>query len=77
MLEEHVGKQALLMCGGYHYWGVIEAVSLESVKLSNAHIVFETGDYNRGTDWQDAQRLPIQPFFVRRGAIESYGVVEK
>ncbi len=75
MLEELKNQKVLLLCSAFYYAGVIKAVHLESVELEDAHIVYQTGDWSRNGDWEDAQKLPFKVFHVRRAAIESYGVL--
>ena len=76
-LESSEGKRALLMCSGYFYWGRVVSVDLESVTLTDAHIVYETGIFKPGSsEWKYAQLLPFQPHHVRRSAIESFAIVD-
>jgi hypothetical protein len=71
-----LGKQVLLLCLNYFYFGVLEAVSDTEVKLSSAHIVYETGGW-LDSEWKDSQSLGGLPHYVRTCAIESYREVAK
>lgn len=55
-LENYGGEQVLLKCMNYFYHGVLTEINEESVKLDNAYVVFETGDYS-SSDYKDKQAL--------------------
>ena len=77
-LEELIGKDVLLLCSAYIYYGKLIAVVLDSAQLEGAHIVYETGAWENAPNWKDAQALPNQKCWgVSRLAIESFGVVPK
>lgn len=73
-LEAFLGKRVTLFCMNYIYTGDLVGVNESCVKLSNAAIVYETGELKSGT-WKDAQALP-QDWYVQIGAIESFGVLK-
>ena len=69
------GQSVLLICSAFYYWGTIESIGLTAVTLNDAHIVYQTGAFEDGkSNWQDSQRLPFQPWSIKRNSIESFGV---
>ncbi len=70
-LEALFGERATLFCLNYIYTGKLVGVNDSFIMLEDAAIVYETGDF-KTKDWKDAQPLP-GPWYVQRGAIESFG----
>lgn len=66
-----MGKRITLFCVNYIYTGNLVGVNENCVKLSNAAIVYETGELNTQS-WKDAQPLP-HDWYVQLSAVESYG----
>lgn len=75
-LESLLGETVTLFCLNYIYTGKLIGVNTEQVKLSGAKIVYETGAFN-DPKWKDAQALPKETWYVRTGAIESYGIMKE
>jgi len=69
-----LGQRVTLFCLNYIYTGTLAGVNDDDVLLEDAAIVYETGTFN-DVEWKDAQNLPA-PWYVRTGAIESYGVLK-
>ncbi len=69
--EQFFGKKITLFCLNYIYTGVVSAVDDFEVELTDAKIVYETGELASGC-WKDAQSLP-SPWYVRLYSIESWG----
>jgi hypothetical protein len=69
-----IGQRVTLFCLNYIYTGNLTGVNTTCVLLEDAHIVYETGPFNK-KDWQDAQKLP-NSIYVQVNAIESFGVVK-
>jgi hypothetical protein len=70
-----IGKRVLLLCSNYFYEGFLEGVDDTEVLLTDAGIVYETGEW--GSDsWKDRQSLPTN-LFVKTQAIESYCLSKK
>lgn len=69
-----VGKRVTLFCANYIYTGKLVGVDKEFVKLDDAAIVYETGEFD-AESWKDAQALP-HSWYVAVGAIESFGVMK-
>jgi hypothetical protein len=67
-----LGEQVILFCMNYFYAGKLVGVNDTDVQLEDAKIVYETGPFDAKT-WQSAERLPAKVWYVRTGAIESYG----
>lgn len=71
-LESFLGKTVTLFCGNYFYTGTLEAIGKESVELSGAKVVFDTGAYDSAS-WQTAEALPKGSWHVTKTWIESFG----
>ncbi len=74
-LESLLGKKVTLLCMNYFYTGVLTGVNEDSVCLTEASIVYETGAWDKAT-YSDVQKLPCKELFVRIPAIEAYGVLK-
>lgn len=70
-LEAMLGEQVLLMCGNYFYAGKLTGVNADHVELTDASIVYETGEWS-SKGYKDAQRLP-GIWRVQKAALESWG----
>lgn len=68
-----MGQTVTLFCGVYIYAGELVSVNDTCVKLSNAHVVYETGPFGTGK-YKDAQKLPGD-WYVTTQSIESFGVM--
>lgn len=66
-----MGEVVTLFCLNYIYAGKLVGVNDSYVKLEEAKVVYETGDFN-SKDFKDAQKLP-HDWYVQIGAIESFG----
>lgn len=71
-----LGKKVLLFGTNYNYAGVLTGVNDDCVELTDARLVFETGDF-AGKGYKDAQPLPSKTWCIRIGAIESFGEADK
>ncbi len=70
-LEAFLGKRVTLFCGVYIYTGTMVGLNDNSVKLTEAKIVYETGELSSGS-WKDAQSIP-KDWYVMIQSIESFG----
>ena len=70
--EAMLGERVCLFCGVYIYTGKLVGVNDDHIELSEAKIVYETGELSSG-GWKDAQSLPGSTWRVMLGAIESWG----
>ena len=66
-----LGEKITLFCGVYIYTGYLAGVNADHLELTDAHLVYETGELIAG-EWKDAQPLP-SPWRVMRHGIESWG----
>ena len=66
-----IGKRVTLFCSAYIYTGVLIGVNDTCVKLKDAGIVYETGEFTNST-WKDCQKLP-KDWYVSTQSIESFG----
>lgn len=70
-LEALLGKRVTLYCANYIYTGKLEGVNDKFVKLSDAGIVYETGEF-KNKQWANHEPFP-QAWYVVLSAVESYG----
>ena len=73
-LEKLLGERVTLFCLNYIYTGLLAGVNETCVLLEQASIVYETGELTSKA-WKDVQALP-GPWYVQRGAIESFGILK-
>jgi len=73
-LESLLGERVTLFCLNYIYTGKLIGVNDSCVKLSEAAIVYETGELTKA-EWSDAQELP-NDWYVQTSAIESFGLLK-
>ncbi|MDH5738703.1 MAG: hypothetical protein OEY77_00090 [Nitrospira sp.] len=74
VFEQLIGERLTLFCMNYIYTGKLIGVNKTWVLLTEASIVYETGELCDNT-WQDAQRLP-HDWRVNCAAVESFGVLK-
>lgn len=65
-----LGEKVMLFCMNYIYAGTLTGVNTSDVLLSDASVVYETGELSAKT-FKDAQKLPADTY-VRTAAIEAY-----
>ncbi len=68
-----MGKRVTLYCANYIYSGDLIGVNEEFVKLDNALIVYDTGAHD-AKEWASTGKFPDGEWYVRLGAVESYGL---
>lgn len=73
-LQKLLGERITLFCLNYIYTGKLMGVNDTCVLLTDAAIVYETGELNTKA-WKDAQALP-HDWYVQLSAIESFGVLK-
>ena len=73
-LQKLLGERVTLFCLNYIYTGRLISVSETCVLLTEAAIVYETGELN-SKKWKDAQALP-HDWYVQLSAVESFGVLK-
>ena len=66
----------MILCLNYIYYGKLTGVNTTCVELTDAGIVYQTGEWNL-PEWKNFQKLPFEKTFVKVDAIESYGQVDK
>lgn len=71
-----IGQDVELFGGIYIYAGKLVGVNDKCVKLSNPHIVYETGPLD-GKKYKDAQHMGKEFHYVSTNFIESFGVTTK
>ena len=71
-LEGLMGERVTFWCLNYIYTGKLVGVNDSCVKLSDASVVYETGELTN-SEWKDAQKLP-NDWYVQVAAIESFGI---
>lgn len=70
-----MGTKVVLFCLNYIYSGKLVGVNDTCVLLSDAMIVYETGDF-KSKSFKDAQPLWTNEWYVQLNAIESFGTME-
>lgn len=70
------GQSVTLWCGVYIYHGDVERVEDGFVVLSNAYVVYGTGDLGDGRKFSEVERINDE-WFVNVQFIESFGVMNK
>ena len=73
-MDKLIGERITLFCLNYIYTGKLSGVNETCVLLTDAAIVFETGELTN-KDWADAQPLP-NDWYVQIAAIESFGALK-
>jgi hypothetical protein len=71
VLEKFLGEKILVMCANYFYNGALKGINETCILLSNASIVYETGEWS-ASNFKDVQQLPSE-WYVQLSAIESFG----
>jgi len=73
-LDKLIGERITLFCMNYIYTGKLSGVNETCVLLTDAYIVYETGDLT-DTSWKDAQ--PLQhDWYVQISSVESFGLLK-
>ena len=70
-LAAFLGHKIFIMCGNYFYTGTLSGINDTCVLLTDASIVYETGEWSAKA-YKDAQKLPSN-WYVNISAIESFG----
>ena len=73
-LDKLIGERVTLFCLNYIYTGKLSGVNETCVLLTDAAIVYETGELTT-SEWKDAQPLP-HDWYVQVGTIESFGILK-
>ena len=71
-LESLLGERVMLWCANYIYSGVVEGVSATCVKLTDAHVVYETGELTSSEN-KNTQQVGSD-LYVQIAAVESFYV---
>lgn len=71
-----LGKNIEVFCGIYIYAGKLVGVNDKCIKLSNPHIVYETGGF-LDKKYKDAQPMGRESHYIVTGFIESFGESHK
>jgi hypothetical protein len=74
-LDSFLGKQIAVWCLNYIYAGKLVGINDKTIKLEDAHIVYETGAFDE-SGWRNAQRLPGDSHYISIAAMESFGHVK-
>lgn len=73
-LDKLIGERITLFCMNYIYTGRLSGVNETCVLLSDASIVYETGELT-ASDWKDAQPLP-HDWCIQLSSVESFGILK-
>jgi hypothetical protein len=74
-LMAFMGTRITLFCLNYIYTGTLGGVNDSFVRLSDAAIVYETGDFANPA-WGDAQKLP-NDVYVMLACVESFMLLKE
>ena len=74
-LEALLGRKVTLFCANYFYTGVLIGVNKTCIKLEDAAIIYETGDFN-SSSYKDVQKLNSKEFYIQTNAIEAFGILK-
>lgn len=69
-LEAFLNQEVILLCANYFYGGKLVGLNDKFVKLDDAKIIYETGEWSN-TSWKDVQKLG-DGHYVMVSAIESF-----
>lgn len=70
-LESLLGERVQVWCLNYIYTGKLTGVNTHDIELTDAAVIYETGKLTGKPT--NVEAFPAGPWFVRMGAIESYG----
>lgn len=73
-LESLLDQRVTLFCLNYIYTGKLVGINDSCIKLDDASVVYETGDFSEKS-WKDAQPLP-NSWYVKKASIESFGILK-
>jgi hypothetical protein len=74
-LEKLIGEKVTLFCMNYFYTGKLIGVNDKYVLLKDPYIIYETGPFDN-KNWEDAQKLPKDEWYVMVHSIESFGIMK-
>jgi hypothetical protein len=76
-LEKLLGERVILLCAAYFYEGKLVGVNDDDVCLSDPHIVFGVGEWDKpGYETVEAIKH-AEEWFIKTASIESYGRSKK
>jgi len=73
-LDKLIGERVTLFCMNYIYTGKLTGVNETCVLLTDAAIVYETGELS-SDKWKDVQPLP-HDWYVQISSVESFGLLK-
>jgi hypothetical protein len=71
-----IGKNIEVFCGIYIYAGKLVGVNTTCIKLSNPHVVYETGGF-LDKKYKDAQHMGREHHYISTSFVESFGESHK
>jgi len=73
-LDKLIGERVTLFCMNYIYTGRLTGVNETCVLLTDAAIVYETGELI-SDKWKDTQPLP-NDWYIQLSSVESFGILK-
>jgi len=73
-LDKLIGERVTLFCMNYIYTGRLTGVNETCLLLTDAAIVYETGELI-SDKWKDAQPLP-NDWYIQLSSVESFGILK-
>lgn len=76
-LEKLLGERVILLCAAYFYEGKLVGVNETDVVLSDPHIVFSAGEWDKPGYATVEAIKHAKEWFVKTQSIESFGLSKK
>ena len=73
-VDDLIGEQVTFFCMNYTYHGEVVSSDKSRICLKNAKIVYQTGAFE-SAGFKDAQDLCCNEYFIKKEAIESFGIL--
>lgn len=71
-----LGERVVVYCAIYIYSGILSGVNDTCIMLTDASIVYDTGELN-ASKWATSEKVPSKELYIQVSAIESFGVSSK
>ena len=75
-LQKFIGVELMFFLVDFVYTGTVSSVLSNSVVLTNAVIVYDTGSF-ADAGWARSEPLPVASFMIKYSEIKQYGVLQQ
>ena len=73
--DQHLGKKIVIYACRFIYTGILEAVDNTTILLSDAHIIYDTGEHTKDKkSWGVVEKCWTSDWAVQIASIESFGL---